>query len=88
MVEFMQQGTTITSEVYCKTLKILRRAIQNKRLGMLTYSVVVLHDNELPHTVAHTRALLEHLNWEKSDHTPYSPDLTPSDYHLFTCQKN
>jgi hypothetical protein len=22
MVEFMQQGTTVTSEVYCKTLKI------------------------------------------------------------------
>jgi hypothetical protein len=26
MVEFMQQRTTITSEVYCKTLKKLRRA--------------------------------------------------------------
>jgi hypothetical protein len=35
MVEFMQQGTTITSEVYCKTLKKLCRVIQNKRHGML-----------------------------------------------------
>jgi hypothetical protein len=27
MVEFMQKGTTITSEVYCKTIKKLHRAI-------------------------------------------------------------
>jgi hypothetical protein len=31
MVEFMQQETTITSEVYCETQKELGRAIQNKR---------------------------------------------------------
>jgi hypothetical protein len=29
-VEFMQKGTTITSEVYYETLKKLRRDIQNK----------------------------------------------------------
>jgi hypothetical protein len=29
MVEFMQQGTTITSEVYSETLKKLHRAMQN-----------------------------------------------------------
>jgi hypothetical protein len=30
IVEFVQQGTTLTSEVYCETLKKLRRAIQKK----------------------------------------------------------
>jgi hypothetical protein len=54
MVEFMQQGTTIISEVYCKTQKKLRRAIQNKRRGMLTYGVVLIQDNARPHTVACT----------------------------------
>jgi hypothetical protein len=29
------------------------------------------------HIAAHTRALLEHFNWELFDH-PYSPDLTPT----------
>jgi hypothetical protein len=33
--EFMQQGTTIPSEVYCD-IKKLRRAILKKRPGMLT----------------------------------------------------
>jgi hypothetical protein len=62
MVEFMQQGTTITSEVYCETLKKLHRAIQNTRHGMLTFGVPLLHDNAHPHTAACTRALLEHFN--------------------------
>jgi histone-lysine N-methyltransferase SETMAR len=65
----------------------MRRAIQNKRHGMLTYSVVP-HDNACPHTAARTRALLEHFNWELFDHPPYSTDLAPSNYHLFTYLKN
>ena len=32
--EFLPQGTTINSAVYCETLKKLRHAIQNKRHGM------------------------------------------------------
>jgi hypothetical protein len=32
--------------------------------------------------------LLEHSNWELFDHSPYSSDLGPSDYHLFTYLKN
>jgi hypothetical protein len=65
MLEFMQQGTTITLEVHCETLKELRRAIQNKRLGMLTSDVLVvlLHDNARPRTAARIPALLEHISW-------------------------
>jgi hypothetical protein len=55
---------------------------------MLTSGVVLLHDNARPHTAACTRALLEHFNWKLPDHPPYSPNLTPSDYHLFTYLKN
>jgi transposase len=80
MLEFMQQGTTIMSEVYCKTLKKLCRA-----MGLLTSRVVLLCDNAYPHTAAHTWALLKHFIWKLFYHPPYSPDLTPSDYHLFTC---
>jgi hypothetical protein len=38
--------------------------------------------------LSRTRALLEHFNWEFFDHPPYSPNLTPSDYHMFPCLKN
>jgi hypothetical protein len=82
MVEFVQQGTAITSEAYCRTLIKLRRAIQNERRGMLTYGVVLLHGNARPNTAARTRALLDHFNFELFDHCFYSPDIAPSDCHL------
>jgi transposase len=55
---------------------------------MLTPGVVLLHVNAYPHTAAHTQALLEQLNWELFGNPPYSPDLSPSDWHLFTYLKN
>jgi hypothetical protein len=77
------------SEVHCKTLKRVCRAIQKKRHGMLTYGVVLLNDNVCLHmgTAACTRALLEYFNWELYDHPPYSSDLTPSNYDPFTYLK-
>jgi len=54
---------------------------------MLTKGVVLLHDNAWPHTVASTNALIKLFNWEIFDHPPYSPDLAPSNYHLFTKMK-
>jgi transposase len=88
MIEFMQQGTTITSEVYCETLWKLHRAIQNKRCEMLTSGVVLFHDNERLHTAAHTWALLEHFNWELFNHPPYSPDFTPVTTICFPTWRN
>ena len=54
---------------------------------MLTKGVVLLHDNARPHTAALTKALIKLFNWEIFDHPPSSPDLAPSDYHLFTKMK-
>lgn len=44
MIEFLKQGTTITSEVYCETLKQLHSAVQNKRSRTLTLGLIPLHD--------------------------------------------
>ena len=55
--------------------------------GMLTKGVVLLHDNARPHTAARTNALIKLFNWEIFDHPLYSPNLAPSDYHLFTKMK-
>jgi histone-lysine N-methyltransferase SETMAR len=55
---------------------------------MLTFGIVLLHDNARPHTGARISALLEHFNWELFDQPPYSPDLAPSDYNLFTYLKS
>jgi histone-lysine N-methyltransferase SETMAR len=84
LTEFMAPGTTIKSEVYCEMLNKLWGLIQNKWHRMLTKGVVLLHDNVGHHTVARKNALIKLFNWEIFDHPPYSLDLAPSDYHLFT----
>jgi histone-lysine N-methyltransferase SETMAR len=76
LVEFLPQGTTINSSVYCETLK-------NKRRGMLSATTLLLHDNARPHSFAQTQDLITSFKWEQMDQPPYSPDLAPSDYHLF-----
>jgi hypothetical protein len=60
--------------------------IQGRR-GMFTKDVVLLHDNARPHTAARTNALIRLFNWEIFDNPPYSPELAPGDYHLFTKMK-
>jgi hypothetical protein len=55
---------------------------------MLTSGAMFLHNNMHPHTAARIPAVLEHCNWDLFDHPPYSPDVAPSDYHLFTYLKN
>jgi histone-lysine N-methyltransferase SETMAR len=54
---------------------------------MLTKDVVLMHDNVWPYTAARTNALIKLFNWEIFEHPPYSTDLTPIDYHLFTKMK-
>ncbi|GFT51452.1 histone-lysine N-methyltransferase SETMAR [Trichonephila clavipes] len=83
LVDFLTRGNTINAAAYCATLHKLRRLIQNKMRGMLSAGVVLLHDNSRPHTANRTQDLITSFGREKLDHPPYSPDLAPSDYHLF-----
>ncbi|GBM81439.1 hypothetical protein AVEN_11288-1 [Araneus ventricosus] len=72
LVYFMQHGTTINAVAYGQTLRKLRRAIQNKRHGMLIEGILLLHDNARPHTAAQTQVLLDSFGWEVLDH-PLQP---------------
>ena len=77
-------GSTINSAHYSEVLiDRLKPEIQSKRQGQLSKGIVLLHDNAHLHTAAHTLETLQKLKVEVLAHPPYSPDLTPSDYHLF-----
>ena len=41
-----------------------------------------------PHTASQTFETINHLGFEVLEHPAYSPDLAPSDYHLFGPLKN
>ncbi|PSN36375.1 hypothetical protein C0J52_23866 [Blattella germanica] len=44
----------------------------------------ILHDNARCHTAAAVRDLLRRWQWEILEHPPYSPDVSPCDYDLFS----
>ena len=67
-VEFLPHVTTINSAVYCETLKKLRSAIQNKRRGKLSATILLLHDNARQHSAAQTQGLITSFRWEQMDH--------------------
>jgi histone-lysine N-methyltransferase SETMAR len=85
--ELLPRNQTITADLYCQQLRRLNAAIQQKRPNRQG-GVILQHDNARPHTANLTQAALEELHWEVLPHPPYSPDLAPSDYHLFRSMSN
>jgi histone-lysine N-methyltransferase SETMAR len=47
-----------------------------------------LYDNARLHIAKSTREKLSKLGWVTVPHPPYSPDLDPTDYHLFCSLSN
>ncbi|GBP04116.1 Mariner Mos1 transposase [Eumeta japonica] len=45
--------------------------------------VILLHDNARGHVAKPVKTYLETHHWEVLSHPPYSPDIAPSDFHLF-----
>lgn len=83
LVEFLEHGRTINAEQYVITLGNLRTRIKNKRPGLLTKGVILLHDNARPHTAKVTKEKLTRFRWEILEQPAYSPDLSPCDFHIF-----
>jgi histone-lysine N-methyltransferase SETMAR len=62
----------------------LQDAIRRKCPGKLERGVLLPHDNARPHNTARaTQERIQELLWELLEHPLYSPDLAPSDLHLF-----
>ena len=83
--ELLQPGETITGARYRTQLMRLSRALQEKRpqYEQRHEKVILLHDNARPHVAQVVKTYLETLKWDVLPHPPYSPDIAPSDYHLF-----
>ena len=87
--ELPPEGESVTSAKYCEQLEALSKALAKKRPTLLNrHGVILQHDNARPHTADNTRQKVEDSGWEVLPHPPYSPDLSPSDFHLFRSLQN
>jgi len=62
----------------------LKGVLKEKRRGKFTKEDLFLHDNATAHRALATQKKLAYLGFQCLDRLPYSPDLAPSDYHLFS----
>ena len=87
--ELLPTNQTIISEVYSAQLNRLNEELQKKRPALVNRKGVILqHDNARPHVAKTTLEKLKELKWEALIHPPYSPDLAPTDFHLFLSLSN
>ncbi|KAG5318824.1 MOS1T transposase, partial [Pseudoatta argentina] len=47
------------------------------------HEVIFQYNDARPHVAKSVKETLEALNWDVLSHPSYSPDIAPSDYHLF-----
>ena len=76
-IDYLQSQKTITGEYYAGLLHHLPRSIKEKRRGLISAGVLLLHDNASPHTSRLAKAALQECGFQKVPHPTYSPDLAP-----------
>jgi len=83
LIDYLPKGQTINAEYYLSLLVQLYNIQKEKCSGKVTKGVLFLHNNAQAHLALATQKKLAYLGFQSLDHPPYSPDLAPSDYHLF-----
>ena len=82
--QYMPRWNTVTSTTYADLLKNhLHPAIKSKRCERLSTGILLQHDNARSHTARSTCSNNPRLSFECLPHSPYSPDLAPSEFHVF-----
>ena len=77
--ELLKLNETITEALY--RIQLMNRALKEKRAHYFRHDkIILLHDNARPHVAVPVKTYLETLKWEVLPHSPYSPDIAPSDY--------
>ena len=82
--EFVPEGKTVNAEFYKGVMDRLPKRIQRVRPAAFCYrDFFLLHDNAPAHKAARVCQFSTPKNVTTLYRSPYSPDLSPSDYFLF-----
>ncbi|KAK6744337.1 hypothetical protein RB195_011189 [Necator americanus] len=81
---FMKNGEAITAEKYCKELEEIRGKTPTSLPGVIEQKGPDFSTRQSrPHISKVTLLELNELGYETLPQPPYSPDLLPTDYHVF-----
>jgi len=84
LIAYLPNGQVINAAYQSSLLVQLKDILKEKRQPREGHrGSLFLHDNAAAHRALSTQKKLAYLGFQCFDHTPYSPDLTPSDDHLF-----
>jgi len=83
--ELIPGGRTINSDLYSEQLQKVCQVVRERYPALVNRRRLLLqHDNARPHTSRTTRRAIQELGCiQVLPHPAYSPDLAPSDYHMF-----
>jgi transposase len=80
---------TVNKEMYTDVLRRLRDAVRTKHpKNWRTNSWFLLHDNAPAHRSVSVKDFLAKNNVTTLEHPPYTPDLAPPDFYLFSRLKS
>jgi len=89
LVDVMAKGETINPDAYIKTLQKLKQGYRRVRPNRNPGDMLIQHDNAHPHISLRTQEAIAKFGWNVLPHPPpSSPDLAPSDFHLFVPLKD
>jgi len=83
LIDYLPKDQTINAEYYSSLLVQWNDILKEKRRGKVTKGILFLYDNAPAHRTLATQKKMTYLGFHFLDHPPYSPDLAPTDYHVF-----
>lgn len=83
LADYLENGNTATNQYYVTLFDRLNDEINEKRPHLKQKKLLHLQDNSPAHNTLKTLTNLDELGYELLPHSPFCPDLAPSDYWLF-----
>ena len=85
---FLNPGKTITSEKYAQQIDEMHQKLQHLQPALVNRKGPILHNNAQLHVAQPTFQKLSERGYKVLPHPPYSPDLLPTNYQIFTHLNN
>ena len=82
--EYLPRGATTNDPGYASIIERLCSVIVEKGRGKVSHGVLLLHDNAPIHKCNIVQATIRQVDFIELNHPVYSPDIAPSDFHLFS----